>query len=126
MVERAPCQVRKIRQPAIDESSGTRHLVGICEVNLGPVRNARRAQGQLPASNNGPLNGEREEEIGLADVVVIEKIRRVRANHVSVEHPAAPPDVHTELFFYVPLAMKGYESQTTVARKLQQWPRGGA
>src|SRR5450631_2547207 len=126
MVERAPCQVRKIGQPAIDESSGTRHLVGICKVNLGPVRNARRAQGQLPASHNGPLNGEREEEIGLADVVVIEKIRRVRAKHIGVDDPAAPRNVHAEFFLFVPLATKGYESQTIVARKLQQWPRGGA
>jgi hypothetical protein len=43
-------------------------------VNLGAASNAGRAQTDLPAANNGASNGEREEQIRFANIVVIEKI----------------------------------------------------
>ena len=65
---------RKIGQAAVDESAGPRDLVGIGEMKLGAMGDAGRAQREFPSADDRVLNGEREEKIGFADVVVIEEI----------------------------------------------------
>ena len=48
-------------------------LVGIGEVNLGAMRDARRTQRGLPAANHGLRDGDGEKEVGFANVVVVEE-----------------------------------------------------
>ncbi len=87
------------------------HLVGIGEVNLPAVGDAGRAQRGLPSADDRVLNGEREKEIGFADVVVVEKVCCIGAERVGVEDPAVPRDGHAELCFLVALAVQRDECE---------------
>ena len=51
------------------------NLIGIGEMELSAMGEARGAEGKLPAANDCPSNGEREEDVGSANDVVIEEIR---------------------------------------------------
>src|ERR1700722_12018039 len=124
VIEGAPRKIGKIGQTAVDESARPRHLIGIGKMKLCAVRNARRAHRKLPAADKGVLNGQREKQIGLANIVVIEKVRSVGAKHVGVENPAAPGDVHAEFFFFVTFTMERDERQVVVVRELQKGARG--
>ena len=69
-----PAGKEKVGQAAGDRAFAFRDLIGVGEVDLRPVGDHRRAQSQFPATDDGLLDGQREEQVGLADVVVIEKV----------------------------------------------------
>ena len=77
---------------------------------------ARRAQRDFPSANDRLGNRDGEEEIGFADVVVIEEIDNVGAESIGVEDPAVERDGYAELMFFVALAVINeivWRTQTT-------------
>ena len=89
-------------------------------MKLAAMRDARRAQRELPAANHGLVDRDGEEEIRFADVVVVEEIYDVGAEGVGVEHPSAIRDGDAELMLFVALAVQRNESQIVGVGKLQQ------
>src|SRR5579872_8822 len=122
VIQRSPVRIGKIGEPAIDESAGPGHLIGVGKMKLATVGDAGRAQRDLPSADSRILNGEREKEIGLADVVVIEKIGCVGAEGVGIENPSAPGNVDAELRFFVTLAVERDESEVVGIGELQERP----
>src|SRR5271169_1722600 len=65
MVERAQARVRitkvrgEIRQPSGDGAAAVGDLIGVSEMKLCAVGDARRPQREFPAADQGLLNGER-------------------------------------------------------------------
>ena len=92
-----------------DHAAGFGNLVRVSEVNLGTVRDARRAQRKFPSPNQRPGVGERKENIRSANIVVIEKIGDVGLEVIDVEDPSAIRDSDAKLMFFVTLASEGEE-----------------
>ncbi len=78
----------EIGETAGDGSAAFGNLVGVGEVELAAMGDAGRAESEFPSADHCLGNGDGEEEIGLADIVVIEEIHYVGAEVVGVEYPA--------------------------------------
>src|SRR5579872_6396093 len=89
-------------------------------MDLCAMGNARGTQRGFPATNDGMGDGYREEEVGLADIVVVEEILRIGAEGVEVENPAAEREGGPKLMFFVALALEQNKSQAVGIGKLQE------
>ena len=69
---------REISQTAVNVAESKGKLIGVGQINLSPIANAGRTQGELPSVDARPLNGDRKENVGVVLVVVIEEIVRSR------------------------------------------------
>src|SRR5947208_1202031 len=76
-------------QSASDLARAFDGLIGIGEVNVKAFRDARRSHCGFPAVNARSLNGQRKENVGVAEHVVIEKVQRVRLEVGEIKSPAA-------------------------------------
>src|SRR5436309_13409135 len=76
VVEEKKSLVRRceISKAARDRAGAFHELMGIGQINLESVRDARRARGELPTVNAGAIDRQRKENVGIAEHVVIEKI----------------------------------------------------
>ena len=63
--------------------------IGVSEINLAAPRDLRRANRDLPAVQSRAIDRYREEDVGVADGVVIEIIPGTLMIVVDVERPAA-------------------------------------
>ena len=70
-------------------------------------------------------DGDGEEEIGLADIVVIEEISDIGSEVVGVENPAMVGDGYAGVMFFVALAVEFDEPDAIGIGKLEQRTRGG-
>src|ERR1700690_2063292 len=86
---------------------------------------AGRAQRGFPAADYRLAYGDGKEEVGFADIVVVEEIDYVGAEVVGVENPSAVGDGYAELMFFVALAVERDEPQAVGVGKLQQRAGGG-
>src|SRR5690349_4043829 len=82
-----------------------------------------RAQCQLPAANQGLIDGEREENIRFSDIVVIEKIGDARFEIVDIERPILVRNCHAELIFGITLAAQRNECEILAVHKIQDRSR---
>ena len=127
MIERAVSRVRvadiggEIGKTAIDRARGLGDLIGVRQMDLTTLGNARRPQGQLPASNFGPLNGDRQAQ-ARSDAAVVEEVVGIGLEVVGVEHPPAVRNGDSELMFFVAFSKQGKEPATVGAAKLLQRP----
>src|ERR1700737_3203842 len=87
--------------------------------------NAGRAQGEFPTANHGLPNGNGEEKIGLANVVMVEKNYHVGAKVVGVENPPAVGNRDPKLMFLVAFPVERDESHSVRVGELQQRPGSG-
>ena len=110
----------EVGEAAGDGASGGRDLVGVGQVNLGAMGEARGTQRDLPAADEGSFDGQREEEIRFADHVVIEEIVDARSETVGVDDPAAVGDGHPELEFFVAFAVERGESTVVRGAEVDQ------
>ncbi len=84
-------------------------LVGVGEMRLAEVPEARRAEGQFPGADERAVDGDREVDAGIADVGVVEEVVDAVLEGVGVEDPAAEWNLYPELMFFVALAVQGCE-----------------
>src|SRR5271165_4050899 len=96
----------EIGESAGDGAAALGDLVGVGEVQLRAVGDARRTESEFPAANQSLRDGEREENAGGADVVVVEEIPDVGFEVVGVEDPAAERNSDAELMFFIALAIE--------------------
>jgi hypothetical protein len=94
-------------------------------VNAPAMGDLRRTQSHFPGADQGRLNGDGEEQIGFADVVVVKEIYNAVAEGVGVEHPAAPGNDDAKLEFFIALAMEIDKGGVIPAGKLQERAGGG-
>lgn len=57
-------------------------------MELRAIANARRAKSDFGTADAGSVDGEREKDVGVADIVVIEEILGARLESVCVQRPA--------------------------------------
>ena len=93
-------------EAAGDDGVALGDLVGVGQVQLDAVGDAGRAQGELPGADEGVGDGDGKEDVGGADVVVVEKIGDIGFEGVGVEDKSAERDGDAELMFFVALAME--------------------
>ena len=78
-------------------------------MQLTSVPETRGAKRNLRAANARSGNGDGDENVGLSDIVVVEKVYAAGFEIVDVQSPAANRDRHAELMFFVALAMQRNE-----------------
>src|SRR5579859_4230859 len=78
----------KISQAASPGSFAFGELMGVGQVQLCPLEQLGRTHGALPTANARPVEGEREEDAGVADHVVVEEVFGVGAEGVEIEGPS--------------------------------------
>src|SRR6266849_3998888 len=74
-------------QTAYDAAAAQRQLIRIGEIELGAIAEARRAKGQLPAIDSRGLYVNREEDIGVIQTVVVEKVGCASQKIISIQDP---------------------------------------
>ncbi len=94
-------------------------------MDLAAAPNLGGPQRQFPPANQSPINGERKENVGIADGVMVEEILRAGAERVRVKQPAFERNGDSNLGFLVALAAERDETQILVGYELQQWPGSG-
>ena len=112
VVEEAETGRRRIaeRYEAASNTAKTEcELVGIGQVDLAAVVEARRMQGEFPAIDTSALNGDGDEDFGVIEIVVVEEVGGAGEEVVGVERPAAKRDSDAELMFFVTLPMQRNE-----------------
>src|SRR6202000_1921279 len=110
----------EVGQAAVDGAESISGLVGIGQMKLADIPQSGRADRQLIALDQGAINGERQEGVGVADVVVIEEILGQGMEGVEIDGPAVDRDAQAELILLVTLSMKGNESQVVILREFKQ------
>src|SRR5258708_33194197 len=94
--------------------------MGVDSVELGPSGNARRGRRTFPAADTGPINGEREENVGIAQDVVIKKVFRAGAEVGDVEDPAGERDRQSEFMLFIAFAPQRQETESLLGGLVQQ------
>ena len=97
---------RRADEAAGDVAALLGDLVGVGEVGLAEVPEARGAEGELPGADEGAVDGDGEVDAGVADVGVVEEVVDAGLEGVGVEQPAAEGDLHAELVLFVALAVE--------------------
>ena len=95
-------------------------LVGVREIELGAMANARGAQREFPTVDARALDGYGKEDLGVVEIVVIKEVSGAGEEIIGVEGPAAEGDSDAELMFFIALAMKRDEAQILGAGRLQE------
>jgi len=85
--------------------------VRVGEVDLSPPEQPRRTHGHFPAVKPRAIDSEREEHIGVSDVVVIEVVSGPLMVVVDVQRPAMHRDGQAEQMLLIPLSLQWDEAQ---------------
>src|SRR5258708_29944534 len=122
VVEEKKSLVRRseIGEATRDRTSTFHELMGIGQINLEPICDARRVRGQFPAVNAGAVDCQRKENVGIAKHVMIEEIPNVRLETGNIKLPAADGNGQAEFALFVPFAAKSQEIEAFVDGFLQE------
>ena len=107
-------------QAAGDGRSGLRDLIRISKVKLAAVPEVGRAQSEFPALNQRVLPGDRPEEIGIPDVIVVEPVLGAGFVIISAEVPAVKRNGDAELPFDIALALERRKSKILAVGQIEQ------
>src|SRR5579862_3128560 len=111
MVKRAETRrKRKIGETAGDGTAAFGDLVGVGEVQLAAMGESRRTEREFPSANHGLRDGDRKENAGSADIVVIQKIAGIGFEVIGVKDPPAKRNGNSKLMFFVSFAFQRGES----------------
>src|SRR5882672_492033 len=124
VVEEEKSLVRRseIGEATSDRSSAFHELMGIGQINLEAIRDARRARGQFPTVNASAIDRQRKENVGIAEHVMIEEIPNVRLEIGNVKLPVADGNGQAEFALFIPFAVKRQEIEAFVDGLLQERP----
>src|ERR1035438_5936056 len=103
--------VRSADKSAIDGAALLGNLVRVGEVELAAPPQRRAAQRSFPGTHQGAVYGDRDEDVGLADVRVIQEIVDSRLEVVDLQRPAAEGNLNAELVLFVALAAQHREAR---------------
>src|SRR5215469_14081774 len=105
---------REIRQTAGDSAGTLGVLMGVGEMELGATGDAWRAGGGFPTADASAVDGQREEDVGVAEDVVVEEIVGCGAEVGNVEGPACEGNGESELALFITLAVQRQEAAVGV------------
>jgi len=125
-----PCIARGIADGRADEAAGDRaallgDLVGVSEVRLSEVGDARRAEGQLPGADQRAIDGDGDVDAGVADIGVVEEVIDAIPEGIGIEQPAAKGNLYAKLVLLVALAMQRRERGVAALGIGEDRTRGG-
>src|SRR5437899_5862942 len=126
MIEEAATAAEgEIGEAAIDAATTERELIGISQINLAAVTDARGAHSEFPAVDARTLDGDGEKEIGIVEIVVIEEVPGAREEVGGVERPAVKGNSGAELMLFVALPMERDKTEVLSAGGLQEGAGNG-
>src|SRR2546425_3234751 len=108
----------EIGEATRDRSGAFHELMGIGQINLEAIRDARRARGQFPTVNAGTIDRQRKENVGIAEHIMIEEIPNVRLEIGNIKLPTADGNGQAEFALFVPFAAKRSEEHTSELQSL--------
>src|SRR5882724_2296644 len=122
VVEEKKSLVRRseIGEATRDRPGAFHELMGIGQINLEAIRDARRARGQFPTVNAGTIDRQRKENVGIAEHVMIEEIPNVRLEIGNIKLPAADRNGQAEFALFVSFAAQGQEVKPLIDGLLQE------
>src|SRR5882762_11336721 len=112
----------EIGETTRDRSGAFHELMGIGQINLEAIRDARRARGQFPTVNASAIDRQRKENVGIAEHVMIEEIPNVRLEIGNVKLPVADGNGQAEFALFIPFAVKRQELKPLIDGFLLERP----
>ena len=94
-------------------------------MGLTEARDAGRAEGEFPGADERAVDGDGEEDAGVADVGVVEEVVDAVLEGVGVEQPAVEGNLHAELVLLVALAVEWDEGGVVGAGEGEDRAGGG-
>ena len=110
----------EIGQAAVDVAEGESELIGIGQINLCAIADARRAQRKLPAVDARALYSDGEKQVGIVEIIVIEKIFGASEKIAGVQRPAVEWNGDAKLVLFIALAVERNERQVLIVGGLQE------
>ena len=110
----------EISQAAVDVAEGESELIGIREINLRPIADVRRAQRKLPAIDARALNRDREKQVGIVEIIVVEEIFGAGQEIAGVENPSVERNSDAKLVLFISLTAERNEAQVLIVGGLQE------
>src|SRR5882672_3839566 len=124
VVEEKKSLVRRceIGETTCDRSGAFDELMGIGQIKLEAIRDARRPRGQFPTVNACAIDRQRKENVGIAEHVMIEEIPNVRLEIGNIKLPAVDGDGQAEFALFVPFAVQRQELKPLIDGFLLERP----
>src|ERR1700747_3049221 len=94
-------------------------------MELNATGNSRRVGAYFPSTEAGAIDGQREENVGVAEHVVIEKVSGCSAEICDIEGPARQRNGESELPLFVPLSVERQKSAVRSIALREQGARHG-
>src|SRR5260370_10329875 len=91
-------------QAADDAAAAERQLIRIGEIELGAIAEPWRAERQLPAIDSRALYIDGEEDVGIIQTVVVEKVGAASQKVVGIQDPTFKGNGHAELVLFIAFA----------------------
>ena len=107
-------------ESAGDTTETQSQLIRVSEVELRAAPDPRGAKRQLPPVDARTLHRQRKKQVGVVEIVMVEKVFRPCEEVIGVKCPAAERNGYAELMCFVTLAIKRNETQILRAGRLQE------
>ena len=91
-IERSAFGRRKVRKSAGDGADALGDLVRVNQVSVIAMQNQRRADGGFLSLDDGSLNRERQEDVGIADRVVVKEVPHAGVEVGEAGDPVLAPE----------------------------------
>src|SRR5262249_48749675 len=116
----AACRRREIGKTASDGSRSFRRLMRIGKVNVHFLEQPWRAHGNLGSPYARCLDGERKEQVGVSDGIVIKKVMSAGSEGVHIHDPASNRNGNAEVVLFIPLPAQRQKTDALSRGKLQE------
>lgn len=113
---------REVGQPARDAALAFRVLMRVGHVQLSSMQKLGRTRRRFPPANARLSDGQGQEDVRVADDVVIEEVPRSGPEVIHVENPFVERDGEAEFVLFIALSVQGEEPDSLVEREVQQRP----
>src|SRR5262252_5495834 len=91
-------------QAAVDDATAFSLLVGVGDVNIEKLANSWRMERGFPTMDAGAFDGQWEEDVGVAEDIVVEEVAGVGLEVGEVQGPATDRNGEAEFALLVSLA----------------------
>ena len=89
-------------------------------MELSASGDAGRVRGDFPAANAGAVDGEREENVGVAEHIVVEEVSGAGAEVGNVKGPARERNGQAEFVLFVALTAQRQETESLLSGLVEQ------
>ena len=121
MIEKSEAITKgKIREAAVDVAKGESELIGIREINLRPIADARRAQRKFPPVDARALNRDREKQVGIVEIIVVEEILGASEKIAGIDGPSVERNGDAKLVLFIAFTVERNEAQVLAVGGLQE------